>query len=281
MVDGGILPVVGSVKALKDYLVANEEIHVISPEVMSCFTTERDKASLRFDHELKNEDVFLQSCLSSTAFALCRASAWVVRFSEEGPYAEPGWGVDDNDMSYRWNTARIFHRDFTYPATGIMYYRRAGGSHKRLLEETGVSAGGHGSVYEKRNCKCWQDWPHFHRGLWGKPGKIEKSYVFRGIEYPELARLVKKTHDAAMIEEDKEKIGYEVVVYTDGLSDATKDWIAERRYRFHKGDAVVDKHGKVIRRNADNEELWTGDFRVDEEPRGEVIDVAQQVDILT
>ena len=267
MVDGGILPVPGAVAAMKDYLVRHPEVHVISPEVASCYTTERSEASPIFDKTIGDEDVFLQSCLSSTAFALCRKEAWVVRFSEDGPFGEPGWGVDDNDMAYRWDDVPIFHRDFS-SRIGILFYRRASGSFQRLYEETGIWPNQYGSVYEQRNVFCYQEWAHYHRGLFGKPGKIERSYVIEGVEYPELARLVKSLHNEA-----DQNIGYEIIVKSDGLNDDTLDWIEERCLRFHYGDTVIDKHGKIIHRNAENEELWTGDFRVDKEPRGEVIDV--------
>ena len=127
MVDGGILPPIGGVKALKTYLLNHPEVDVISPEVASCFTGDEDEVTIIVTEPVP-EAAFCQRMLSSTAYCLCRASAWVVRFSEEGPFGEPGWGVDDNDMAYRWDDAGIVHHEFTLQMSGWMLYRRQSGS---------------------------------------------------------------------------------------------------------------------------------------------------------
>ena len=266
MVDGGILPVRGAVKALKDYLENNPDVDVISPEVASCFTTNEDEASPAFDVPITSEDTFEQSCLSSTAFALCRAEAWKVRFNEDGPFGEPGWGCDDNDMAYRWKDAGVIHHDFTYSRIPVMFYRRASGSFQRLFKETGIWPSQYGSVYEKRNVWLSQEYPFYHRGIGGRPGVIQRSYIIQGQEFPELAKTIKRLHN-----ENPQGVGYEIIVRNGELNQETHDWIDAHRLHFPWGDAVVDVDGQIIHRTPDNEDTWTGDFMVNREPRGEEV----------
>lgn len=264
MLDGGIRPLIGGTELMLDYLESNKEVDVISPEVATCFTTDYDLAHRRMFKRLTKDDSFLQSSLSSTAYALCNWKSWNnIRFSEEGPYAEPGWGVDDNDMAYRWNSLGITHHDFV----GVLCYRRASGSFARLYKETGIWPNQYGSVYEKRNVLCWQQWPNYHRGLYGWPGEIEKSFVIDNIEYPDLAKRVKQIHN------DNRKTGYEIIVNDSNLTQSTIDWLDIVCLRWHWGDTVIDKQGNIIKKNPNNEMFWTGDIIRNKSPRGKVIKV--------
>jgi hypothetical protein len=251
MVDGGILPPVGSVMQLKSYLINHPEAYVISPEVATCFTTEESEATLIAPPLAPDLKCFWQRCLSSTAFALCRSSAWVTRFSEEGPYGEPGWGVDDNDMAYRWDDLEIVHHEFTLEAAGWKLYRRASGSFKRIFEETGISANQYGSVYERRNVKCQQDWRKYHAALYGRAGVPTASYIIRDVPMPEFAKLVKRLHN--------EDSNCEIIVESDYDPEVTR-WLDTFALRWPWGDTTIDPDGKILHRGVDYpEEIWSGD----------------------
>jgi glycosyltransferase involved in cell wall biosynthesis len=184
-VDGGILPPIGGVPLLKDYLIRHPETDVISPEVASCFTTDEKEATLRVNDSIP-EEVFWQRCLSSTAYCMTNQRAWDgLRFSEEGPFGEPGWGVDDNDMAFRWDDAGIKHDEFVNQSSGWRLFRKAGGSHNRLFEETGIHPTQYGSVYEKRNVKLNQDWRLMMKGI------PSVSYIVDNIPMPIFARAVR------------------------------------------------------------------------------------------
>jgi glycosyltransferase involved in cell wall biosynthesis len=248
MVDGGILPPIGGVALLKDYLERHPEADVISPEVASCFTSDETQATLRVTNPI--DQTFTQHCLSSTAYALCRGEAWRVKFSEDGPFGEPGWGVDDNDMAYRWEKAGVVHHEFT-SASGWMLYRRSGGSHKRLADETGIWPTQYGSVYEKRNVKCMQDWRGIHAGIYGKQSIPSVSYIIEDVPMPEFARTVKRLH-----EEDPE---CEIVVVND-YDPEVKRWLDTFALRWPWGDTTIDPEGRILMRGVDYpEELWSGD----------------------
>ena len=264
MLDGGILPPLGGVAAMRDYLERHEDVDVISPEVASCFTTDESKSSLEIDF-IDDDFTFTQRCLSGTAYCLTRAKCWDgMRFNEIGPFSQPGWGVDDNEMSYVWDDADIIHHDFTERA-GFMFYRRASGSFARLYKETGVWPNQYGSVYEQRNVWTWQNYPAYHRPLFGWPGAILKSYVFEGVDYPELAKGIKEIHD------NNQKKPYEIVVRTDGLSEKTLEWIDTHALRWHWGNTAITPSGDIVRKNG--QDVWTGDFLVDTEPRGKLCPV--------
>jgi glycosyltransferase involved in cell wall biosynthesis len=252
MVDGGILPPVGAVKQLKAYLERHPEAAVVSPEVATCFTTEESDATLIAPALPDDLECFWQRCLSSTAFCLARKEAWIVRFSEEGPYGEPGWGVDDNDMAYRWDDLEIVHHEFTLKAAGWLLYRRASGSFKRIAEETGIGANQYGSVYERRNVKCQQDWRKYHAALYGRAGVPTASYIIRDVPMPEFAKLVKRLHASDP--------NCEIVVESDYDPEVTR-WLDTFALRWPWGDTTIDPvDGKILHRGTDYpEELWSGD----------------------
>lgn len=250
LVDGGILPPVGGAAALKDYLLRHPEVDVISPEIShSCFTTDEKEATLRVTSPVP-ENTFVQRCLTSTAYCLTNARAWKgLRFSEEGPFSEPGWGVDDNEMAYHWNEASILHHEFTSAASGWKLYRRASGSFQRLFEETGVWPNQYGSVYEKRVVKCFQDWRKDNAGLLGKPGIPTASYIIKDILMPDFAKLVKQLHN---------KDGDCEILASD-YDPEVKHWLDTFALRWEWGDCTFDPEGKRLNRGIDYpEELWSG-----------------------
>lgn len=267
MVDGGILPPIGGVPALKDYLSRHPEADVISPEVASCFTTEEGEATLRVNDPIP-EAVFEQRCLSSTAYCLTRARAWEgLRFSEDGPFGEPGWGVDDNDMAYRWDHAGIVHHEFVNATSGWKLYRRASGSFQRLFEETGVWPTQYGSVYEKRNVKCFQDWRIYHNWIYGKTGKPSMSYRVENVPMPEFAKLVKHLHDKDPNCE----------ILADGYDPQVARWLDTFALRWHHSDCTFDPDGKMLKRGVDYpEELWSGDVVRNRGPLSDVVTITQE-----
>ena len=249
MLDGGILPLRGGAVAMKRYLLEHLDVDVISPEVATCFTTDEALADRRM-LLIDPEHCFAQRALSSTAYCLCRASAWCVRFSEDGPFGEPGWGVDDNDMAFRWDTAGVLHYDFQGP----LVYRRASGSFARIQKETGFSANGYGSVYEKRLVKLEQEWP-------GEMGKcvVVSVIIPAWNEYPLFAHAVKLLH------EDLKNVPHEIIVVDNGSTDITRWWLDTFALRQWWGDATVDALTKEPLRKVEHAELadvWTGNVIV-------------------
>lgn len=261
MIDGGILPPRGGVDAMKAILELHSEIDVISPEVETCFTTDEDEATLRVTEPLPDQH-FEQRCISSTAFALCRARAWDgIRLSEEGPFGEPGWGVDDQDLQYRWNDAGILHHDITHGASGWKLLRRKSGSFARIYEETGIWANQYGSVYEKRNVKCFQDWYKHHSWVFGSLDVPSSAYVIRGVPMPEFAMLVKWLHF-----NDK----YCEIVCQDNSDPEVQWWLDTFALRWQWGDCTIDPDGKILKRGVDYpEELWSGNVVTN---RGPLVD---------
>ncbi len=271
MIDGGILPPVGGVEKMKAYLVRHPDVHVISPEIARypdgacCFVTDEAEAT-PVALDIPDDTTFRQSELSGTAYALCRAEAWTVRFSEEGPFGEAGWGCDDNDMMFRWNEAGIIHHDFQ-PAAGWRLYRRGAGSFARLYRETGIWPNQYGSVYEKRNVKLTQDWRKYYDPVWCKFSDIEISFVIEGQRYPELAATVKRLHD------ENRDMSHEVIVCLNGDADEnTRLWLEMFALRWPWGNLTINPRTKLkIARDDKLEPIWTGDVMVNWKPRGKKV----------
>ena len=97
MLDGAIRPLRGGAAGMLTYMKEHPKVDVLSPEVATCYTSDKDAAHRRF---VGIGHTFQQRALSGTAYALCNKRAWNdLRFSEEGPFGQPGWGVDDNEMA--------------------------------------------------------------------------------------------------------------------------------------------------------------------------------------
>ena len=156
LLDGGIVPLRGSIGYMLDYLEKHPEVDVISPEIATCFSTNREEAWRRMPGPIDESTCFPQRMLSSTAYALCRFNAFDgIRFTEEGPYGKSGWKCEDNWMAFVWNEAGIIHHDFG----GIKAYRKQSGSFARQYKETGVYPSQYGSVYEQALVLLWQLYP--------------------------------------------------------------------------------------------------------------------------
>ena len=255
LIDGGILPIKGSIQPMKEYLESHPDVGVVSPEIASCFVDNEEDADRVFG-VLDEATCFSQRMLSSTAYALCRKSVWEASlWCEEGPFAEPGWGVDDNYMQYEWNNLGIIHKDFS----GVKLYRRGGGSFQRLYQETGIWPNQYGSVYEKRNLLTIQRFPQYWDPIWQKNFISVSCVVLGWNEYPMIARAVKALHD------ELANIPHEVIVVDNGSTDETKRWLDMYALRWAHSDTTVDPlTEEIIHRTPENESLWTGNIiRVD------------------
>jgi glycosyltransferase involved in cell wall biosynthesis len=256
--DGGIRALINGVKVMLEYLERHPEVDVISPEIATCFTTDPEVAHRRISG-IDDESCFPQRMLSGTAYCLCRARAFDgLRFSEEGPFAEPGWGVDDNEMAYQWEDAGIVHHDFQYTSEGKhpLLYRRASGSFRRLFQETGVWANQYGSVYEKRNVLCAQLHPRWHDPIWRVTNMQVSVVMTVWNEYPMFVHAIKRFH------EDLWEIPHEIIVVNNGSTDRTKWWLDTFALRWHHlNDTTIDADtGEILRRRdrPDLEDIWTG-----------------------
>ncbi len=254
-----------------DYLRRTPEADVIGVEIAD-FETDSEKAWRRWPRPI--EKAYHNTRLSHTAYALCRARAWDgLRFCEDGPFGEPGWGADDDEMACQWGEAGIVVHVVTCackhnPAkecTGVHPYRRASGSFHRLYEETGVWPTDYGSVYEKRVVWLQQNWPQWQPGLqWGEPWL---TVVVKATEVEPTAQLIKRVHDRLrerQLDWDKADIPnpYAVALWCNGSQGpGLAEWAEARRLRQHHGyRAIVG--GEAVERLPENEDTWTGDFTV-------------------
>jgi hypothetical protein len=261
MLDGGIRPLRGGTERMLEYLDMHPEADVVGVEIAD-FETDREKAWRRWSEPIR---AYRNTRLSHTAYALCRARAWDgLRFSEEGPFAWEGWGVDDDEMAYRWNEAGVA----VHVATGVHPYRRASGSFRRIAADTGIWANQYGSAYEARLVKLYQDWPQHEPGgaglgaQWGEPWL---TVVVEATDAETTARTVKAAHDLLRERRFEPPWGqvtnpYSVVLWVDG-DEGILEWAEPRRWRQHHGDTVI-VDGEIVKRDKENDGTWTGDFRV-------------------
>jgi hypothetical protein len=129
--DGGIRPLVGSVRAMLDYLERRRDAHVIGVEIPDMVTDEA-AAQVVWQRPISDADTYHNLMMSYTAYALARAAAFDgIRFAEHGPFGESGWGVDDNELAFRWNARGIA----VHVVRGVRAYRRPSGSFARLYRE--------------------------------------------------------------------------------------------------------------------------------------------------
>jgi glycosyltransferase involved in cell wall biosynthesis len=272
LLDGGIRPLIGGVEKMLDYLERHpatenrfNRVNVLGIEIPH-FETDKTKAWRRWPKHLDIRDpgpppppgtcqAYHNWRLSQTAYCLARKEAWDgLRFSEEGPFGEPGWGADDDEMMYQWRDAGII----VHAVCNVHPYRLASGSFRRLFLETGVWPTQYGSIYEKRLVWLQQNWPQYGPGVqWDKP------WITIVIEEP-TPKLIKAAHDLLRKRTfdppyDYAFNSYSIVAWN-GDEDFLK-WAASRRLRQHHGDATI-VNGQIIRRSAKNEDEWTGDFRL-------------------
>lgn len=256
MLDGGIRPLIGGTKQMLDYLERTPDADVLGVEIPH-FETDIDKAWRRWPNPILPEHTYRNTCLSQTAYCLTKAVAWDgLRFCEEGPFGEPGWGVDDDEMACQWLEAGII----VHVVTNIHPYRRASGSFQRLFQETGIWPNQFGSVYEKRLVWLQQHWPQFGKGtMWGAPDIV---IVVKVTDLETTAKTIKEAHD--LLRQRKQPppweshwLPYYVVAWGD--CEGWQEWVDPRRLRQHHGNTII-VGGEIVKRNRDNEEFWTGDF---------------------
>lgn len=260
MLDGGIRPLRGGTQRMLDYLERRQDADVIGVEIPH-FETDYDKAWRRWPRPITDSDIYVNSRLSHTAYCLSRAKAWDgLRFCEDGPFGEPGWGADDDEMAYQWNEVGIS----VHVVTNIHPYRRGSGSFRRLFLETGIWPDQYGSVYEKRLVYLQQNWPQYEPGVaWGEPWL---TVVIQADAVRETAMLIKATHDELRKRRFDEPWStawnpYSIVVWCCNGHDEFLKWAEPRRLRQHHGQTNV-VNGEIVHRDHSNELTWTGDFRI-------------------
>ena len=266
MLDGGIRPLYDGTKQMLDYLEREQVADVIGVEIAD-FETDYSKAHRRWAQPITT--AYHNRRLSHTAYCLARSVVFkAARFSEAGPFGEPGWGADDDEMAYSWNNCGIVvhvttcHCRHGKDCTSVHPYRRASGSFRRLYRETGIWPNQYGSVYEKRLVWLQQVWCKYQPGTqWGEP-HLTVIIQAGGIE--NTATMIKSAHDqlrkrtfAPPYQNSFAPYQVEVV----GGNAGFLAWAEPRRLRQHHGDTII-VNGERVRRNADNEATWTGDFMI-------------------
>lgn len=259
MLDGGIRPLAGGTQRMIDYLERRKDADVIGVEIAD-FQTDPERAWRRWPKPIRDEDTYQNSRLSHTAYCLARFRAFDgLRFSEAGPFGEPGWGCDDDLMAYEWRDAGIV----VHVVTNVHPYRRASGSFGRLFRETGIWGNQFGSVYEKRLVYLQQNYARYQPGVqWGE-APPERTVVVDVADFEETIKLIKFWHDEFRKDRFEPPYQYAWKPYrievrcpkrTDFL-----EWAEPRRLRQDHGDTIV-VNGEIVRRSSENEALWTGDF---------------------
>jgi len=255
MVDGGIRPLHNGTKHLLDYLQVTPEADVIGVEIHD-LETNHAKAWRRWIKPIGNEDTYNNTRLSHTAYCLARKRVFDgIRFCEEGPFAMPGWGADDDELACQWQN----HGFNVHVVVGIKCYRRSSGSFGRLYRETGIYPNQYGSVYEGRVVWLQQNHCQHQQGMqWGEPWL---TVVIKQGDVESTAKMIKYAHDELRkrtFERPWQEFPnpYSVIVWGDG-----GQWFEDRRLRQHHGDKVI-VNDQIIKRNAMNESTWTGDFIV-------------------
>ena len=272
MLDGGIRPLRPSCRPMVEFLERRQDVDVLGV-LWSDLETDIDRAWRRWPYAaIGDEMVYPYRMLSLTAYCVCKARAWDgLRFCEEGPFGEPGWGADDDEMAYRWRRAGVE----VYALPGVKAYRRGSGSFRRLFRETGIWPNQYGSTYEKRCVYLAQEWPDMGPGTqWGEPWLTVVVPASAGMTVEECAAIIKAAHDGlrqwhfdgrwAHIPQP-----YSVVLWNP--SDELAAWAEPRRLRQHHGDTTV-VGGQILRRGTATESTWAGDFRVwhGDDPAGAV-----------
>ena len=262
MLDGGIRPLRDGTERMLDYLERTPEADVIGVEIPD-FETDYNKAWRRWPSPVKDTDTYQNLRLSHTAYCLARFRAFDgLRFCEEGPFGQPGWGADDDEMAYQWREAGVT----VHVVVGIHPYRRGSGSFRRLWKETGIWPNQYGSVYEQRVVWLQQNWPQYQPGvMWGEPPPERIITVnVDGQNVEDAAREIKAVHDRmrqARFDPPYEYAWkpYHVIVQCTADNAEFLEWAEPRRLRQHHGDTIV-LDGEIVKRTAENRDTWTGDF---------------------
>jgi len=275
MLDGGILPAVHSVERMLDYLEPRPGVSGLGVEVPD-LRTDIDQAWLMWPEPVYR--TYRNLCLSHTAYGMFRADAWDgFRFREEGPFGKPGWGGDDNEMAYQWRAADMVIRVATCGCRlpyfkgrcvggSVHAYRKRGGSWARLKRETGLAPWGEGSVFEQRCVWLQQQWPQFDLGE-----QRDEPWITIVIKAAptviETAKVVKLAHKVLY----KQKLlrprqgrlprPYSIQLWLADAPDDVIRWAEQRCLRRHYGQ-VITVDDEIVRRTPQNEDTWTGDFRL-------------------
>lgn len=251
--DGGVLPLVGGVRAMLDYLERRRDAHVIGVEIPDMVTDEA-VAHLAWPRPVTDADTYHNLMMSYTAYALARAAAFDgIRFAEHGPFGETGWGVDDNELAFRWNARGIA----VHVVRGVHAYRRPAGSFERLYRETGVWPNQFGSVYEQRLVYCQQEWPQYRLGVQQGEPWLTLLVDVTTDDVAASARLIQRAHDRLR---DRAWFHPYSIVACGPPEHGFFAWAEPRRLRQHHGDTLV-VDGRVVRRTA-ADDTWTGDIRI-------------------
>ena len=276
MLDGGIRPLRGGTAQMLDYLERHPECDVLGVHIQD-FETNKERAWRRWHIPISDNRTYPNSRLSHTAYCLSTARAWDgLRFCEEGPFGQPGWGADDDKMAYDWNRAGILihvvrcacningQDGLPLPCTGVHPYRRASGSFGRLFADTGIWPNQYGSVYEQR--VVWLNQNECDQQTldqWGEPWMT----VVVEANGMESARVIKRAHERLRRRRFGENWGHKWNPYSVIAWHPTPDpifwkWAEPRMLRQHHGDTVLLPNGHIVRRDRHNEPTWTGDFRL-------------------
>ena len=266
LLDGGIRPLHLGVEKMLDYLENTIDADVIGVEIPD-FRTDKNKSWRRWINKI--EHTYVNTRLSHTAYCLARFKVFDgIRFCENGPFSEPGWGVDDDELMCQWLENNISTHviscqcNHDKDCTGVHPYRHASGSFNRLYKETGVWPNQFGSVYEKRVVWLQQNWAKYSHGVqWGEPEEIIEIKC-NGLESTILT--IKANHDRLRLNRFDPPYDYLWHPYQIMVNNPTDDfleWSQYRKLRQHHGNKIIID-GKIIERNSSNEKLWTGDFKV-------------------
>lgn len=277
MLDGGIRPLVGGTEKMLEYLKHHPatadrftRVDVIGAEIPH-FETDSEKAWRRWPKHLNIQDpapgytetdcyAYHNWRLSQTAYCLARWEAFdSIRFCEEGPFGEPGWGADDDEMMCQWRDKGII----VHAVCNIHPYRKASGSFRRLFQETGVWPNQYGSVYEKRVVWLQQNWPQYSQGIqWGEPWLTVVIKVNGMAE----VELIKQAHDLLRKRRfappwDTSFNPYSIIAWCPEGDEDFLRWAEHTRLRQHQGGTII-VDGNILHRNEQNEKVWTGDFHI-------------------
>lgn len=259
--DGGMRPLRPGIEPMVDWMQEHPECDVLGL-AWHDLETDVSKAWRRWPRPVAEMNVYQYRMLSLTNYCLTNARAWDdIRFTEEGPFGEAGWGADDDELAYQWREAGVN----VYAIEGAAAYRRGSGSFSRLFKETGIWPNQYGSNYEQRVVWLQHNWPqHMPGQQWGEPWLTVVVKAQDSIQ--DTATLIKAAHERLR----ERRFGgdwsqvwnpYSIVLWLNGDSDELRQWAESRHLHQHHGDTIL-LDGHVVRRGPETEAAWAGDFRL-------------------